>query len=84
MKRTLKRGSMQEALRQAAKNVTELQQPDLEMQPLRQYFDLLKTSVDRYKYLKNSGAPDIILYMGKGLVDRQVLFLSKACERLEK
>ena len=84
MKRTSRSGSIQTALRQATEDVTELQQPDLEIQPLRQYLGLLRMNVDRYEYLKKSGAPDAILYIEKGLVDRQVLFLSKACTELKK
>ena len=77
-------GSMQTALKQETGNVTELQQPDPRAQKLRQYLDLLQTSLDRYGYLKKSGAPDIVLYMEKGLIDRQMLFLSKAFVQLKK
>ncbi len=71
-------------LRQKTESVTKLRQPDFEVQPLRQYLDLLQTSFDRYEYLKKSGTPDIILYMEKGLIDRQILFLSKACAQLTR
>ncbi len=75
---------MNTALIQKTENVTELQQPDFEMQPLRQYLGLLRMNVNRYEYLKKSGVPDAILYIEKGLIDRQVLFLSRACEKLSK
>ena len=84
MKRIGRRGSLQAALRQATEDVTDLQQLDLEIQPLRQYLGLLRMSVDRYEYLKKSGAPDAILYIEKGLIDRQMLFLSKAFVQLKK
>ena len=71
-------------LRQKIENITELQQPDFGMQPLHKYLDLLQTSLDRYEYLKKSGTPDVILYMEKGLIDRQIVFLSKACAQLIK
>jgi hypothetical protein len=71
-------GNMNPALRQETDSATEPQQTDCRMQKLHQYLDLLQTSLDRYGYLKKSGAPDIVLYMEKGLIDRQMLFLSKA------
>lgn len=71
-------------LRQKIENITELQQPGFGMQPLHKYLDLLQTSLDRYEYLKKSGTPDVILYMEKGLIDRQIVFLSKACAQLIK
>jgi hypothetical protein len=61
-----------------------LRQPDFGTQPLHKYLDLLQTSLDRYEYLKKSGTPDVILYMEKGLIDRQIVFLSKACIQLVK
>ena len=69
MKRIVRKGSLQAALRQATEDVTDLQQLDLEIQPLRQYLGLLRMNVNRYEYLKESGAPDAILYVGKGLID---------------
>jgi hypothetical protein len=76
-------GNMRSPLRQRA-SVTEHPQPDFEMQPLLQYLDLLHMSLDQYEYLKKEGAPDIVLYMEKGLIDRQIQFLSKVCGELTK
>jgi hypothetical protein len=56
-------------------NVTELRQQDFGMQSLRQHIYLLEKSLDRYEYLRESGAPDIILWAEKALVARQLLFL---------
>ena len=75
---------MNPTLRQETDSATEPQQTDGKMQKLHQYLDLLQTSLDRYGYLKKSGAPDIVLYMEKGLIDRQMLFLSKAFAQLTK
>ena len=70
------------ALRQRTERVPE--QADFQMQPLRQYLFFLHMSLDRYEYLKKLGVPDIVLCMEKGLIDRQMLFLSKACAELTK
>jgi hypothetical protein len=75
-------GIMNPTLRQETDSSTEPQLTDSKMQKLHQYLDLLQTSLDRYGYLKKSGAPDIVLYMEKGLIDRQMLFLSKAFAQL--
>ena len=72
------------ALRQRTTSMTELQESTSELQPLRQYLDLLKTSFERYEYLKKSGVSDIILYTEKGLIDRQIQFLSKACVQMTR
>ena len=72
------------ALRQRTPRMTELQESASEFQPLRQYLDLLKTSFERYEYLKKSGVSDIILYTEKGLIDRQIQFLSKACAQMTR
>jgi len=72
---------MNSALRQRATSVPELLEFASELQPLRQYVDLLKTSFERYEYLKKSGVADVILYTEKGLIDRQMKFLSKAYAR---
>jgi hypothetical protein len=88
MKQISRRRHMQTALKQGTENVTEnVQEPeqsDFEMQPLRQYLGLLRMNVSRYEYLKESGAPDAILYIEKGLIDRQILFLSRVCRELSK
>lgn len=84
MKQILRKRNTQTALRQGTGNGPELQQPDPEMQLLRQYLALLRMNVNRYEYLKKSRAPDAILYIEKGLIDRQILFLSKACMELTK
>jgi hypothetical protein len=84
MKQILRKSNTQTALRQGTENVPELQHPDLEMQPLRQYLALFRMNVNRYEYLKKSGAPDAILYVEKRLIDRQILFLSKVCKELAK
>jgi hypothetical protein len=68
--------------RQSEESMTELRQADSGMQPIHQYLGLLQTSLDRYEYLKKSGTPYAILYMEKGLIDQQILFLSKACAQL--
>jgi flagellar biosynthesis chaperone FliJ len=80
-----KRGdNMNLALRQRTTSVIELQESVSELQPLRQYLDLLKTSLERYEYLKKSGVSEVILYTEKGLIDRQMQFLSKACAQLTR
>ncbi len=84
MKQIVRKRNTQTALRQGTENVSEFQQPDVEMQPLRQYLALLRMNVNRYEYLERAGAPDAILYVEKGLIDRQILFLSKVCEELTK
>ena len=75
---------MNSALRQRATSVPELLESVSELQPLRQYLDLLKTSIERYECLKKSGVSDIILYTEKGLIDRQIQFLSKACTQMTR
>jgi len=72
------------ALRQKTRSTTELRQPACTLQSLSQCLDLLETSLKRYEYLKNWGAPDIILYAEKGLIDRQLLLLSKVHAELTK
>jgi hypothetical protein len=84
MKQILKNRNTQTVLKQGTENAPELQLPDVEMQPLRQYLGLLRMNVIRYEYLKESGAPDAILYIEKGLIDRQILFLFKVCNELMK
>jgi hypothetical protein len=71
------------ALKQKTGSITELPQSDPRKQELRKYLDLVQKSLDRYEYLKKSGVPDVVLYIEKGLIDRQMLFLSKAFEQLE-
>lgn len=53
-----------------------------ELQPLRDYFDLYKESCERYEYLKRSGVSDSVLFVEKGLMNRQLRFLLKCCEKL--
>jgi hypothetical protein len=72
------------ALGQKTTGVIELQESASELQPLHQYLDLLKTSFERYEYLRKSGVSDVILYTEKGLIDRQMRFLSKACAQLTR
>ncbi len=72
------------ALKRRSENVTELRQPDFGMQSLRQHIYLLEKSLDRYEYLKGSGAPDIILYAEKALIAGQLLFLSNLSKELTK
>jgi hypothetical protein len=72
------------ALRQGTGSITGLRQPAFTLQSLSQSLDLLETSLERYEYLKKWGAPDIILYTEKGLIDRQLLFLSKIHAELTK
>jgi hypothetical protein len=69
---------------QGTQNMTELRQFDTDMKSLHEYISLLKTSLDRYEYLKESGVPDVILYTEKGLIDQQLLFFSKAWAKLTK
>ena len=71
-------------LEERTESMAELQQTDYGIQPLHKYLDLLQTSLDRYEYLRKSGTPDIVLYMEKGLIDRQIVFLSRACGQLIK
>ncbi len=75
---------MNPALNRKTVNIAEPQGSVPELQPLHQYLDLLKTSLDRYTYLKKSGAPDSILYTEQGLIERQFQFLFKVCKKLEK
>jgi hypothetical protein len=84
VKQILRKRNTQTALRQGTEHVPELQQPGVEIQPLRQYLALLRMNINRYEYLKESGASDAILYIEKGLIDRQILFLSNACAELTK
>jgi len=69
---------------QRTPNTTEFRQPDIDMKSLQEYISLLKTSLDRYEYLKESGVPDVILYTEKGLIDQQLAFFSKAWAKLTK
>jgi hypothetical protein len=81
----MKKGeNMNVTLRQTTDSTTALQQTDIRVHKFHQYLDLLQTSLDRYDYLKKSGVHDIVLYMEKGLIDRQMLFLSKAFAQLTK
>ena len=75
---------MNMVLRQIRESMTEPQQHDFGMQSLRQCLYLLETSLDRYESLKKSGTSDIILYTEKGLINRQLLFLSKVRAELTK
>ena len=77
-------GYMDTTAEQRTGSVTEFQYFKPEMQSLREYIALLKTSIDRYEYLKESGVSDAILYMEKGLIDQQLLFFSKAWAKLTK
>ncbi len=54
----------------------------LELQPLREYFDLYKESCERYEYLKESGVSESVLFVEKGLMRRQLQFLLNSCEKL--
>lgn len=72
------------ALRHGTGNVTELHQSDCAMRSLRQHIYLLEKSLDRYEYLRESGAPDIILCTEKALIARQLLFLSNLSKELTK
>ena len=74
---------MKSALKRKTAAAIEFQDPAFELRPLIQYLDILKTSFDRLTYLKESGVSEDILYVEKGLIDRQLLFLSKVCERLD-
>lgn len=75
---------MSTRIKQKTENATEFQDPASEVQPLREYLDLLKTSLERYEYLKKSAVPDVVLYIEKGLIDRQFLFLFKVYAKLKK
>jgi hypothetical protein len=72
------------ALRRKTGNVAELHQSDFGMQSLRQHIYLLEKSLDRYEYLRKSGAPDIILCTEKALIAQQLLFLSNLSTELTK
>jgi len=75
---------MSATLRQRKKTVREIQLPDFDMQSVRQGLCLLERSLERYEYLKNSGAPEIILYTEKGLIGRQLQFLSRVSDGLQR
>jgi hypothetical protein len=74
---------MNSTLKQKKGSTTEPRQSRLKVQRLHHYLDLVQTSLDRYEYLKKSGVPDAVLFIEKGLIDRQMLFLSKAFAQLE-
>ncbi len=75
---------MNRTSKQNTENATDFQEVASELKPLREYLDLFKTSLERYEYLKKSGVPDAVLFIEKGLIDRQFLFLSKVYTNLEK
>lgn len=71
-------------LKQRKRSSRQIQQSDFDMQSLRQGLCLLEKSLERYEYLKNSGAPEIILYTEKGLIGRQLQFLSIVSKGLQR
>ena len=68
-------------LRQKTGNVISLRQPHFEEQLLPECVYLLERSLDRYGYLKQHGAPDILVNAEKDLVRRRLLSL---CAELTK
>lgn len=70
--------------RQSKRTVKESRLPDFNMQSVRQGLCLLERSLERYEFLKNSGAPEIILYTEKGLIGRQLQFLSTISEGFQR
>jgi|WetSurMetagenome_2_1015567.scaffolds.fasta_scaffold847075_1 hypothetical protein len=83
MEEPRREGCMKSGPRQETATAIDFQDPVSELQPLIQYLEMLKTSLDRFTYLKESGASEVILYVEKGLIDRQLLFLSRVCGRLD-
>jgi len=75
---------MNRVSKQNTENATEFQEVASGLKPLRECLDLFKTSLERYEYLKESGAADAVLFIEKGLIDRQFLFLSKVYTNLKK
>ena len=71
--RAKKGGNMNSALRRTTENIKKVYQPHFEKQPLSGYLYLLERSLDRYAYLKERGAPDIIVDAEKDLICRRLL-----------
>jgi hypothetical protein len=69
--------------KQNTESITDSQQSNLKVKRLHQYLNLVQASLERYEYLKKSGVPDVVLFIEKGLIDRQMLFMSKAFAQLE-
>ena len=68
--------------RQGIGNVTTLRQRNFETDSLHQHLQLLEKTLDRYKYLKQSGAPDILIDSEKALIARQLQSLSRLSSEL--
>jgi hypothetical protein len=77
-------GVMNLASIQGTGDTKELRHGDFGTQSLRECFYLLQKSLDRYEYLRESGAPDIILCTEKALIARQLLSLSNLSIELAK
>jgi hypothetical protein len=63
-------------------SVTTLRQRNFETDSLHQYLQLLEKSLERYKYLRQSGAPDILVDSEKALIARQLQSLSRLSSEL--
>ena len=68
--------------RQGIGSITTLRQRNFETDSLHQYLQLLGKSLDRYQYLKQSGAPDILIDSEKALIARQLQSLSRLSSEL--
>jgi hypothetical protein len=69
-------------MRQRTENITKPQQPGFMKQSLHKCIYLLEKSLDRFGYLKEVGAPAIIIAQEKALIRRQLLFLFNLREKL--
>ena len=69
-------------MRQRTENTTKPQQAGLMKQSLHKCIYLLEKSLDRFGYLKEVGAPAIIIAQEKALIRRQLLFLFNLREKL--
>ncbi len=77
-------GSMDLTSIQGTGDTAKLRQRDFGMQSLRECFYLLQKSLDRYEYLRESKAADILIAANKAVIARQLSFLSNLAEELTK
>jgi hypothetical protein len=73
---------MKPTLRKGTESITGLRPPGFIRQSLHQCLYLLQKSLDRFGYLKEVGAPAIIIAQEKALIRRQLLFLFNLREKL--
>lgn len=69
---------------QETEGINGIRQPGIIRQSLRQCLYLLQKSINRYEYLKESKAPDMIINAEKALIRRQLLFLFNLRAELAK